>query len=50
MSHTTRETALERNRLVAALAAELVIPPHVSPGSALAEITALNAERLRRFP
>ena len=34
---TTRETALERNRLVVALASELVVP-HVSEGSPLAEI------------
>jgi predicted Rossmann fold nucleotide-binding protein DprA/Smf involved in DNA uptake len=36
---TTRETALMRNRLVAALAAELVIP-HATPAGALEEIVA----------
>lgn len=37
--HTTRATALERNRLILSLASEIVVP-HVSEGSPLAEIIA----------
>lgn len=36
---TTRATALERNRLILALASEIVVP-HISKGSPLAEIIA----------